>query len=131
MSSRRLETAPETTTEPSSPEVAVVTANDGEDNHAGAVGDRSGDFLDIETDNVDNNLLESSSPKRSKLSMSSMTSPYLENLPPLDQVLPCSCLFFLGYETCCAIFSALGCFTFIGLIVTLIMYLDGKYFEAT
>lgn len=45
--------------------------------------------------------------------------------------IPCNCLFFFGYETCCAIYSALGCLTFFTLLVMLCMYLAGSFHNPT
>jgi hypothetical protein len=42
-----------------------------------------------------------------------------------DRTVPCSCLCFLGYGTCCAVVNVLGCITFIGLLVFFILYLAG------
>jgi hypothetical protein len=36
-----------------------------------------------------------------------------------------TCLCFLGYGTCCAVFSILGCITFVCLLLLLILYLAG------
>jgi hypothetical protein len=47
------------------------------------------------------------------------------DLPAMDQI-PCSCCFFLGYETCCAIYSGIGCISFVVAITCLCLYLSGS-----
>ena len=72
-----------------------------------------GDFLDLEVQDLQRDFsYEEDGPAENRL----------ENIP-------CSCFCFLGYETCCAIYSGLGCVTFFGLIISLIIYLTGGYYR--
>ena len=45
-------------------------------------------------------------------------------VPDLEQI-PCSCLFFMGYELTCFVYSLMGCIFFLTAIVCICLYLTG------